>query len=271
MTKLPRCLHPMGIRWCKMYIQMVITDLDRTLLKTDKTISDYTANILCRLRDKGIKLVFATARPQRTVKQFLGDVATDALILHNGALVYTGDKLLARYGIGARVKDQVLQALHRDYPDTTISVEIGDLNYANFDMKAVWEYDEGVISDFTDLPNEPADKIIVGVSSHKDISRFATYLPHELYIQMCDGNLGLIMHKSATKWTAIGDVSAYFGIPAAQAVAFGDDYNDITMLQGCGIGVAVENAIDEVKAAADIICGSNDDDGVARWLEANLL
>ncbi|MCL2378448.1 MAG: HAD family hydrolase [Defluviitaleaceae bacterium] len=254
-----------------MNIKMIITDLDRTLLRTDKTISGYTMDILRRLRAKGLRLVFATARPMRTVTQFLGDIPTDALILHNGAVIYAGDKLLARYGIDAVVKDRILKTLNRDYPGTTISVEIDDVNYANFDMKIEWDYDEGVISDFTNLPNKPADKIIVGVSSHEDISRFGAYLPDDLYIQMCDGKLGLIMHKHATKCTAVGDVCAHFCIPTAQAIAFGDDYNDITMLQTCGIGVAVANAIDEVKACADVICASNDDDGVAKWLEAHLL
>jgi len=254
-----------------MDIKMIVTDLDRTLLRTDKTISNYTANILRRCRERGIKLAFATARPRRTVVHFLGDFATDALILHNGAVVTAGDKVLSSYGIGAETCRRILHSISRDYPDTTLSAEINDLNYSNFDMKQTWPYDNGVISDFTDLPNHPADKITIGVSSHAGIDRYAAYLPGDLYIQMCDGKLGLIMHKSATKWAGIQDVSAHFGIPTAQAVAFGDDYNDITMLQGCGTGIAVANAIDEAKAAADFICASNDDDGVAKWLEANLL
>ena len=53
--------------------------------------------------------------------------------------------------------------------------------------------------------------------------------------------------------------------------AFGDDYNDVEMLRECGIGVAVANAIDEAKAAADYICGDCDDDGTARWLEEHVL
>ncbi|MFR6333535.1 MAG: HAD family hydrolase [Eisenbergiella sp.] len=51
----------------------------------------------------------------------------------------------------------------------------------------------------------------------------------------------------------------------------GDDYNDIRMLRECGRGIAVENAISEVKEAADEICADNDRDGVAEWLERNIL
>jgi len=254
-----------------MDIKMVVTDLDSTLLRSDKTISSYTADVLSRLRDRGIKLIFATARPRRTVKQFLGGFMTDALIVHNGAIIYDGNKIIGRHGIDSDVKDRLLQAMNRDFPNTTISVEIDDLNYANFDMKAYWDYDEGVISDFADLPCKPADKILVGVSSYSNMSRFAVYLPDDLYIQMCEGDLGLIMHKNATKWAAVQDVAAIWGISTTQIVAFGDDYNDIAMLKGCGIGVAVANAIDEAAAAADMVCASNDDDGVAKWLEANLL
>ena len=70
-----------------MNIKMIVTDLDRTLLRTDKTISNYTADILNRCRERGMKIVFATARPKRTVNHFIGSVPVDALILHNGAVI----------------------------------------------------------------------------------------------------------------------------------------------------------------------------------------
>lgn len=53
--------------------------------------------------------------------------------------------------------------------------------------------------------------------------------------------------------------------------AFGDDMNDLEMVRNCGIGVAVRNAVEEVKRSADYICGSNDDDGVAKWIEEFIL
>ena len=53
--------------------------------------------------------------------------------------------------------------------------------------------------------------------------------------------------------------------------AFGDDFNDIGMLRLCGTGIAMENAIEEVKGVADEVCASNEKDGVAEWIEKNLL
>ena len=58
---------------------------------------------------------------------------------------------------------------------------------------------------------------------------------------------------------------------AANQIIFGDDANDVEMLQICGTGVAVSNAVMEAKAAADYVTRSNDEDGVADWIEKNIL
>ena len=60
-------------------------------------------------------------------------------------------------------------------------------------------------------------------------------------------------------------------IAEVETAGFGDDVNDLDFLRVCGTKIAVENAVDNVKVIADDVCGSNDDDGVAKWLEANAL
>ena len=254
-----------------MIIKMIATDLDRTLLRTDKTISAYSEAILNRCRNKGIKVLFATARPKRTVKRFINGISVDALILHNGAAIYTAHVLLGNHQIPLEITKKILLSINKDFPEATLSVEIDDVLFANFDVSTIWNETEVEFSDFTDLPNKFADKIIVGLSSPDDINRFAKYIPPDLYIEMNDGKLGLIMNRKATKWEAIKTAAARFNISTDEVAAFGDDYNDISMLQGCGAGIAVANALDEVKAVADFICDSNDNDGVAKWIEENVL
>lgn len=254
-----------------MPIKMIVTDLDRTLLRTDKTISDYTENVLNHCRQKGIKIVFATARPKRTVKHFIEQIPSDALILHNGAAIFAGDKLIKKYGIASQTKNNIMLSISKDYPNASLSVEIDDVLYANFDVSSIWNYTQAIRTDFTDLPDKPADKIIIGVTSMEDVKRYSKYLTDELYIEMNDGKLGLIMHRNATKWRAIQIISHHFKINKNEIAAFGDDYNDIEMLKNCGVGVAVENALDEAKAVSDFVCESNDNDGVARWIEVNVI
>jgi hypothetical protein len=81
----------------------------------------------------------------------------------------------------------------------------------------------------------------------------------------------MVMHRDATKSRAIAELAGIWGINRKEIAAFGDDFNDLDMFEYAGIGVAMSNAVSEAKAAADFICGSNDEDGVARWLEENII
>ena len=80
-----------------------------------------------------------------------------------------------------------------------------------------------------------------------------------------------MMNRKATKLNGIRLLAERYGIGLSETAAFGDDYNDIDMLSACGKGVAVENALPEVKAAANEVCGSSEEDGVARWIWDNVL
>ena len=77
--------------------------------------------------------------------------------------------------------------------------------------------------------------------------------------------------KGATKEKAITELCRHLNITASKIATFGDDFNDIGMLKLCGKGLAMENAITEVKESANKVCASNENDGVARWIEKNLL
>ena len=72
---------------------------------------------------------------------------------------------------------------------------------------------------------------------------------------------------TASKWRAVSTLARRRGIPPGQIVAIGDDENDISMLRGAGLGVAMANADEPVRRAADLVTASNDDDGVARVIE----
>jgi hydroxymethylpyrimidine pyrophosphatase-like HAD family hydrolase len=81
----------------------------------------------------------------------------------------------------------------------------------------------------------------------------------------------IMLTKNIDKFYGIEKVTNHLHIPLSDVVAFGDDAIDRGMIKKCGIGVAVGNANEELKAVADYICGDNNHDGVARWIEENLL
>jgi HAD superfamily hydrolase (TIGR01484 family) len=125
--------------------------------------------------------------------------------------------------------------------------------------------------DIDNLPATDIDKIIIEMESIEKIRQIEKYLPEELYLEINEGKLGLIMNKGATKWNAIKRLSQYYQIEIKNTIAFGDDYNDLEMVKNCGIGVAMNNGISEIKNKAKYICGNNNEDGIAKWIEENIM
>ena len=213
-------------------------------------------------------------------------IPADAVILHNGAVIYDGKERIFHNGISPNVTKNILHAISHDFSTATLSVEIDDVLYVNFEISDDWkQYTEAALTDFSDLkklsaylPDKSAEKIIVGMESVNiisgaEIKYFDKYLTDNLYMEMTstDHKLIMIMNRKAKKSLAVKFLAERYGYNMGEIAAFGDDYNDVEMLKQCGIGVAVANAIDEAKAAADYICESNDNDGVAKWIEVNLL
>jgi Cof subfamily protein (haloacid dehalogenase superfamily) len=254
-----------------MSIKMIVTDLDGTLLRRDKTISEYTASVFDRCRNAGIKIIFATARPVRAVVKWLNmDIQSDACIYHNGAVIKIGDELFQEKGIEHDVVNKLLGEA-KQLNNMRIAAEISDILYANFDASTIWLGVEYIMTDFCNLPKLPADKIIFITTDKVDINKIEQLFNENLYWEISENEVLMVMNKNARKRNAINEIANHFGISLTEIAAFGDDYNDIEMLRDCGIGVAVANAIDEAKAAADYICDTNENDGVAKWLEENVL
>lgn len=252
-------------------MKMIVVDLDGTLLKDDKTISKYTFDTIKNVRKDGHKFVVATARPLRAAKKFLEGVEIDASIYHNGALIYMDGEKIDGFQIDG-VKNIVDEILEK-YPQTSIAVESNDVLYSNFNVEHLWPGTDYIItkSYFEELIGKKADKVIIEVSSMDDLDKYREFLSDDLYIQLSENKIGMIMKKSATKSNGIKFLASQYGIDMDDVICFGDDYNDIDMLTSCGLGVCMENGVDKAKEAADVLCDTNENDGVAKWLNNNVL
>ena len=240
----------------------VIVDFDRTLLRTDKTISEYTVRILQNCREAGVRLFAATARPERAIGEYCRQVAFDAVCTLNGARTITKDSVL-EHPIAEASALAVLDRLS-GIPGIVLSVEAENGIYANMDIPP-WA--PKVTDRLRDLPRE--EKIYKILASHPDIpaENLAAGLPENTYSSVADRTLLQVMSRTATKWNGVRNMLDAFRIDPAQAVFFGDDNDDIEPIRQCGCGVAVRNALESVLDAADEVTESNDEDGVARFLE----
>jgi hypothetical protein len=105
----------------------------------------------------------------------------------------------------------------------------------------------------------------------KDMERYKEFLSDDLYIQLSENKIGMIMKKNATKSNGIIFLAQSYGINIDDVICFGDDYNDIDMLTLCGTGICMANGVQKAKDAADVLCDTNENDGVAKWIKENIL
>lgn len=251
-----------------MNIGMIVVDLDDTLLDRDKRISERTISILKKCRYKGIKIVYATARGNSS-KSLVPVELFDGHVCMNGAMAYMGDLLMYSRTINMDLARELLVAAHKN--NIKIAAESGGRHYANFNVNQRWSYITDYVEvDFLGLQIE-AEKLYAIIEAPKDLDLINKHLHPGLYLSVSRDGLAMIMHREAKKSKAVAFLSGYWNIGRNEIIAFGDDINDIDMLKQCGTAVAMENALEEVKGVADYICGSNTEEGVAKWLEENLL
>ncbi len=251
-----------------MMIQMAVFDLDDTLLRADKTVSARTRDVLLRCRARGVRLAFATARSGRMLER-LPMKLFDGYALNNGAVAYVGERPVYSRRIPQSVFVPMLQAL--DAQGLMVCAEVGGVHRANFDVQAKWGHIKNwAMTDFARLAG-CADKLYAVVERPEQISLIQAALPDGLHMHVSKDGLAMIMHSEATKASAVRAMGAAFGIPMRDVVAFGDDANDLDMLRACGTGVAMGNALDALKLAADHVCDASEEDGVAKWLASHVL
>jgi hydroxymethylpyrimidine pyrophosphatase-like HAD family hydrolase len=125
---------------------------------------------------------------------------------------------------------------------------------------------ETIYTDFIDY-SEKALKFCVEIFDDSLADRLAACLPNCDCLRFSGSAWYKFTKKEATKENAIRKVCKYCGIDLKDVIAFGDDTPDIGMLKLCGTGVAMVNAINCVKEVADVVIGSNDEDGIANYLE----
>lgn len=248
-------------------IKTIIVDLDRTLLRTDKTLSAYTVKVLNECKKCGIKIMVATARPFRTTIQYCDLIDFDAMVVSNGArIIYRNQQ--TDCGICLRSAEHLLNALKR-YPNLRITLETGECAYSNLPIE---DYETILSDNLVDIANkEGVLKILVHLDNEETLPLVKNKLTDDLYYTIAHGYLMQIMNTSATKWNGIKAMLDICNCSPNETVYFGDDQDDIEPIKMCGLGIAVANGIDDAKIIADYITEANDVDGVAKFIEYRIL
>ena len=268
-------------------IRLIAFDLDETLLNAEKILTARNRTALERAADKGILIVPTTGRLLKGIPAEIRDFPfLRYAVTINGAAVFdvtTGENL---YSAEIPLDDAIEIMSYLDqfpiiydcYQDNT-----GWMTRTMWEQAEVFApnayYVRSIRTNRAPVPDLKEFLKERGNSVQK-IQLFAldpvlrTTLLQEIPRRFA--NLAVsssvtrnveINHKDANKGAALLALASHLGLDRSQVMAFGDGLNDVSMIRAAGIGVAMQNAVEEVKAAADLITGSCEDSGVAQTIE----
>ena len=273
-----------------MTVRLITLDLDGTLLTSDKRVSERNIRAVKSCIEKGIYVVPATGRTKSGLPDALREIpGVRYIISANGASVEdmeTGGILVRRsifWKDAMRIIDLV-----RPYPVMYDSYIEGMGKIENRFLETLGEYVKKpeliklIRNTRTGLPDlkefigehHPAvDKINVTFKEEDTRKKLRGILEAEQELSVASSvpnNLEL-NSKEASKGSGLKFLTEYLHLKQEETMAFGDEENDLSMIMQAGFGVAMENAVPAVKAQADFVTDSNDDDGVASAIEKFVL
>jgi hydroxymethylpyrimidine pyrophosphatase-like HAD family hydrolase len=188
------------------------------------------------------------------------------MVVSNGARIVCGNQQID-YGISQTSAKRLLSVLN-GYPNLRITLETGDCAYSNYPIS---DYETVISNDLERIAESKGVlKILVHIDDNDTLDIVRKAITEDLYYTVAHGYLIQIMSKYATKWNGIKAMLDISNCSPEETAYFGDDYDDIEPIEMCGVGVAVSNGIDAIKSKADYIAKSNDEDGVAIFIEEML-
>jgi Cof subfamily protein (haloacid dehalogenase superfamily) len=266
--------------------RLVATDLDGTLVRTDGTVSERSRAVLRELAQRGVHIVLVTGRPFRRVRKVAAELhLAGVAICANGALLYDleRDAVIEQTMLSADVAHALIRQLREQLPEICFAVESGRSVGREPAYAGRRPTQEGAERDIAHT-NAVADAIELSAQGASKLIALHPNLPIEQFFEQVRAivaDKATVTHAGSpfleiaaagvTKAWALAAHCSKLSIESVDVIAFGDMPNDLPMLEWAGRGIAVANAHPSVLAAANAVTASNDEDGVAAYLEQFLV
>lgn len=265
---------------------LIASDVDGTLINDNERIPTEVRSAIDRATRAGCVFALATGRPPRWIHPVLEQLKVRPLcVCANGAIIYDSatDTIVESATLSPEVLVDVAHRARTALADaggagfaversgTSAFESESELFLVSPDYIPAWFSAEMGMVPEPELFSVPAIKLLVRndqLTSAEMYRRIEPAIPAELAhvtFSVPDG-LVEVAAPGVTKATGVQFLAAQIGARAAEVVCFGDMPNDIEMLRWAGLGVAVGNAMPEVQAAADAVCATNNDGGIAEVL-----
>lgn len=264
---------------------LIALDLDGTLLTDKKEISNKNKEILMRAMEDGHIVVIATGRPHRASIQYYKELGLNTpMVNYNGALIHhpTDTKWDVLHNpMPRRTALNIVQTCY-DLDTYNVVAEVQDNVYLDkFDQKIIDIFHQAsndspfiigcikskLTEDPTSLLIHPKEDHISSLRKHLD-EFHAEVIEHRKW--GAPWNIIEIVKKGINKAVGLQKIAHYFQIPQERIIAFGDEDNDLEMIDFAGVGVAMGNAIDPLKSIANHVTVTNEESGIGLFLEEYL-
>ncbi|QNT77478.1 Cof-type HAD-IIB family hydrolase [Entomobacter blattae] len=262
-----------------MVYKLVVSDIDGTLVTSRKKLLAETVDVVNGLQVAGIRLCLVSSRPPKGMRMFLSQLKlqTPAAGYNGGLVVDEAGKVLVRYSLSAGLVSDIVAYLQ------TLGVDVwlfsGEEWFVGENSQDYVEDEESVLqmapirraqSTMKDMGKDVGIEKIMGVSRKPDIleevkKNLLQNYASQINIAHSTGHYLDITHIQATKGHALRHLAEIMQVPLEQTLCIGDMDNDIPMFQEAGFSIAMGNASAHVKAEADFVTGSNEEEG---WAEA---
>lgn len=262
--------------------KLLAIDMDGTLLNSNREVSKENKDAIKKAIENGVRVVITSGRSLKGLEKFLEEMnlrgENQYLIANNGGTIYktddfkcinykglTSEDLIESYKLSLNTGLQMMAYTHNDCiaPEENeftkferefvgTKVKIIDCNTVNDEITKILfsQKEENLEKIMKEIPMEYYDKYHVVKTMPKVLE---------------------VMNKECNKGYGVKKLADYLGINRDEIICIGDEANDVEMIEYAGLGVAMGNAIDEVKSLANYVTDSNDNNGVAKVIEKFIL
>ncbi|MFB5191977.1 Cof-type HAD-IIB family hydrolase [Alicyclobacillus fastidiosus] len=250
--------------------KIVFFDIDGTLLNTRRELPESVVESVEKLRQNGILTAIATGRTPFNIEDVIRTLRIDTYVVYNGGLLVYQGEIMEQTEIDQGTLSSIVRRIQAHHHSLIVnevdefSVYTDDLEYVLGSLGKHW--------------NREGMKRFDGI--HGPVSQIELYCPFEEIHEYIDAYPNLTFHpwstgasifnvipKGVSKAGGIETIIQRLGIDRSEVVAFGDGPNDLEMISFAGMGVAMGNAVDELKAVAKLTTRDADDDGIQYALQ----
>lgn len=264
--------------------KLIAIDMDGTLLNSDRIITDRTKKAISEARKKGKYVVLCSGRPIEGIERFLVELnmntEDDYVISFNGSLVQHAAK---KDVIGKKaLKGSDLKFLYEVSKKLCVNIHGFSKEGCITPKMSKYTMLEGELNgievkefDYNNIDNDEDIMKVMMIDEPEILDNVIKNLPKDLYdkytVVRSMPYFLEFLNKEANKGVGVKMLSDYLNIKREEVICVGDAGNDLHMVEYAGLGVAMENATEDLKKAASYITKSNDNDGVAEVIEKYML